>query len=283
MAEGSGSFLNQDGLTIFTRNWLADRNAKAVVFISHGITEHSGRFRKLATFLQERHFNVYSHDHVGHGQSEGARIHVDNYQTYVRDVMQHLEIIKTKHPDLPLFVIGESMGGLITALTVIERPQLLTGVVLSAPTILDDRATSFQVTLLRIVACCLPHYEVLPENPYALSTLFEEVQERHNDPLVYHHGIKARWTMATINAQRLIQRRVPEIQIPFLTLHGTADLVVNISSSYFLMEHTKSEDKMIKVFEGSRHGIFHDKDQEQAKLVVLEWLNNHCNSTNRIV
>ncbi|XP_065917778.1 monoglyceride lipase-like isoform X3 [Dysidea avara] len=248
MAEGSGSFLNQDGLTIFTRNWLADRNAKAVVFISHGITEHSGRFRKLATFLQERHFNVYSHDHVGHGQSEGARIHVDNYQTYVRDVMQHLEIIKTKHPDLPLFVIGESM-----------------------------------VTLLRIVACCLPHYEVLPENPYALSTLFEEVQERHNDPLVYHHGIKARWTMATINAQRLIQRRVPEIQIPFLTLHGTADLVVNISSSYFLMEHTKSEDKMIKVFEGSRHGIFHDKDQEQAKLVVLEWLNNHCNSTNRIV
>ena len=74
-----------------------------------------------------------------------------------------------------------------------------------------------------------------------------QVQERHNDPLVYHHGIKARWTMATINAQHLIQRRVPEIQIPFLTLHGTADLVVNISSSYFLMEHTKSEDKMIKV------------------------------------
>ena len=99
---------------------------------------------------------------VGHGQSEGARIHVDNYQTYVRDVIQHLEIIKTKHPDLPLFVIGESMvctfkqltnsgvciyskGGLITALTVVERPQLLTGVVLSAPTILDNRATSFQV------------------------------------------------------------------------------------------------------------------------------------------
>lgn len=100
---------------------------------------------------------------VGHGLSEGARIDVDSYEIYVRDVIQHLEIMKTKHPDLPLFIIGESMvctytlrtdghvivmssqGGLITALTVVERPQLLTGVILSAPTILDDRATSFQV------------------------------------------------------------------------------------------------------------------------------------------
>jgi len=79
------------------------------------------------------------------------------------------------------------------------------------------------------------------------SHLILQIQERHNDPLVFHHGIKARWTLATITAQRLIQQKVPEIQIPFLTLHGTADLVVNISSSYFLMEHTKSEDKMIKV------------------------------------
>ena len=82
---------------------------------------------------------------------------------------------------------------------------------------------------------------------YMYSHLILQIQERHNDPLVFHHGIKARWTLATITAQRLIQQRVPEIQIPFLTLHGSADLVVNIASSYFLMEHTKSEDKMIKV------------------------------------
>jgi len=36
---------------------------RAVVFISHGVTEHSGRFHKLATFLQENQFTVYAHDH----------------------------------------------------------------------------------------------------------------------------------------------------------------------------------------------------------------------------
>ena len=74
-----------------------------------------------------------------------------------------------------------------------------------------------------------------------------QIQERQNDPLVYHHGIKAKWTLATINAQRLIQRRVQEIQIPFLTLHGTEDTTVNIASSQFLMEHSRSEDKTMKV------------------------------------
>jgi len=76
-----------------------------------------------------------------------------------------------------------------------------------------------------------------------------QIQERQDDPLVYHHGIKAKWTLATINAQRLIQQRVSEIQIPFLILHGTEDTTVSIASSQFLMEHSRSEDKTMKVIE----------------------------------
>ena len=46
---------------------------------------------------------------VGHGKSGGDRVHISDYQTYVRDVIQHLEVIKSKHSDLSLFIIGESM------------------------------------------------------------------------------------------------------------------------------------------------------------------------------
>lgn len=74
-----------------------------------------------------------------------------------------------------------------------------------------------------------------------------QIQERQDDPLVYHHGIKAKWTLATITAQRSIQRRVPEIQIPFFLLHGSEDTTVSMASSKFLMEHSRSEDKSMKV------------------------------------
>ena len=46
---------------------------------------------------------------VGHGKSDGDRIHIDSFQIYVRDVMQHVELLKAKHPELPVYIIGESM------------------------------------------------------------------------------------------------------------------------------------------------------------------------------
>jgi len=46
---------------------------------------------------------------VGHGKSDGDRIHIDSFRIYVRDVIQHVELLKVKHPGLPVFIIGESM------------------------------------------------------------------------------------------------------------------------------------------------------------------------------
>jgi len=46
---------------------------------------------------------------VGHGKSEGDRVHVDNFDTYVNDVIKHVDIVKKKHPDLPCYIIGHSM------------------------------------------------------------------------------------------------------------------------------------------------------------------------------
>ena len=59
--------------------------------------------------MQYRHLLQLSTHTVGHGNSDGDRIHIDDYQTYVADVIQHVELLKSKHPNLPLFIYGESM------------------------------------------------------------------------------------------------------------------------------------------------------------------------------
>ena len=46
---------------------------------------------------------------VGHGKSDGDRMHINDFQCYVRDLVQHVELLKAKHPGLPVFIIGESM------------------------------------------------------------------------------------------------------------------------------------------------------------------------------
>ncbi|XP_065917779.1 monoglyceride lipase-like [Dysidea avara] len=272
------SIKNKDGLTVFTRSWMKDKcNPKAVLFISHGVTEHCGRFHKLATILQENDYAVYGHDHVGHGNSDGERIHIDDYQTYVTDVIQHVELLKSKHPNLPLFIYGESMGGLITAMTVVERPDLFTGVIFSAPAIVNVNVGFFKYYVLKVVSYFAPHHIVLPYVPKIITSDPEEVKGLIDDSLICQDGLKAKWSLATLDAQYKVQQRIPEIQLPFITLHGSKDRVVDIVSSHFLMDHAKSEDKMMKVFEGSRHTLLHDIHKEEATQVVLEWLNKHCN------
>ena len=64
---------------------------------------------------------------------------------------------------------------------------------------------------------------------------------------MFQDGLKAKWTVALYNAQNKIQQGIRNIQIPFLTLHGTKDKVVDISSSYYLMENSPSKDKTLKV------------------------------------
>jgi len=65
--------------------------------------------------------------------------------------------------------------------------------------------------------------------------------------LVCEGGLKAKWIVASFDAMYKIEHNVQKIQLPFLTLHGTRDRVVSITSSHFLMEHAPSEDKTIKV------------------------------------
>jgi len=71
---------------------------------------------------------------------------------------------------------------------------------------------------------------------------------------VYQDGLKAKWTVALYNAQNKIQQGIQNIQVPFLTLHGTKDKVVNIASSHYLMENAQSKDKTLKVGEKIKNG-----------------------------
>lgn len=48
---------------------------------------------------------------VGHGQSEGERMNIRDFQIYIRDSLQHIDLMKSHHPDLPVFIVGHSMVG----------------------------------------------------------------------------------------------------------------------------------------------------------------------------
>lgn len=101
---------------LFTKEFLSETPLGAVQVI-HGMREHSGRYTDFANFLKEHGYSVFLSDHPFHGSStmEGINIQADKdfFKTAVDEQLNYSKNIKSRFPDLPLFVLGHSMGSFI--------------------------------------------------------------------------------------------------------------------------------------------------------------------------
>ncbi|XP_064606378.1 monoglyceride lipase-like isoform X4 [Liolophura sinensis] len=248
IAKESGYFTNSDDTKIFTHVWKieGDWKPKALVFIAHGVAEHCLWYTKVAEILVNIGCLVFSHDHVGHGQSEGDRVHIETFSTYISDVFQHCDKKRDEYPGLPLFMIGHSMGGAIAVMCGLERAKYFEGIVLIAAAIVAS--------------------------PEALSPF--RVERYKNDPLVWHGGLKAKWGLCMLDAMNRIQENFEQIEWPVLILHGDTDKIVDVSGATLMNEKIRSKDKTLKVYTGFYHQLHSEpgEDGERVRQDIKEWI-----------
>ena len=74
MVRNEFTFPSADGRTgIHAVEWTPDMAPRAVLVLSHGVSEHILRYEPLAAYLTKRGFAVAGHDHLGHGLSVRGR------------------------------------------------------------------------------------------------------------------------------------------------------------------------------------------------------------------
>ena len=108
----------KDGNTeIHTIEWKPDKEVKAVLQLCHGMVEYIGRYDEFAQFLCDKGYYVVGNDHLGHGKSVQANVRVRIFQSKNMEMYVVLGDIHTlrqrtakKHPDVPYFMLGHSMG-----------------------------------------------------------------------------------------------------------------------------------------------------------------------------
>ncbi|ESN91723.1 hypothetical protein HELRODRAFT_96384 [Helobdella robusta] len=274
-----GALTSKHGHQLFCKYWKSKANDKPkhLIFISHGFGEHCQRYNDFAMTLVQNNNFVFSHDHVGHGKSEGDRVHVTNFSIYVDDVINHIEMVKKEHPGIPCFMFGHSMGGLITILTTLRAPDLFSGIILSGPGIVPNKeaATPFKIFLAKVTATLLPHYEIATISSEVICRNKNVVKNYEEDPLVWHGGIKAKWCCCIMAAMAEIRKRFKEIKVPYLLLHGSADQICSIEGSEMMHANTSSEDKTFKIYESCYHEVIWEIDGqgEQAVSDIVDWIN----------
>src|SRR5215831_14061344 len=106
-----------------------------VALIAHGYGEHAQRYAHVADHLVRHGAAVYAPDHLGHGQSDGERALVERVDDLVDDLDLAARKAREAHPDLPLVLLGHSMGGIVATRFAQRHPGRLAALVLSGPAI----------------------------------------------------------------------------------------------------------------------------------------------------
>ncbi|MQW02284.1 alpha/beta fold hydrolase [Sinorhizobium medicae] len=107
------------GATLGWRSFAAAGQSRAILVISHGLAEHSGRYARFAEAMADKGFHVYAHDHRGHGTSRAPDAplamfaHREGASKVVTDLHALRDMAVVDKPGLPVVLFGHSMGGLI--------------------------------------------------------------------------------------------------------------------------------------------------------------------------
>ncbi|MEU4313762.1 lysophospholipase [Nocardia sp. NPDC024068] len=265
------------GRRIARRSWLPATPARGVIVLVHGVAEHSGRYEFVGRTLAAAGFAVHALDHIGHGESAsaGARTNIESVDDAADNVAALLELVRAEHPGLPAFVIGHSMGALITLHLATRAPLDVAGVVVSAPPLIIDAGNPAQRLLAPVLTRLAPNLGVLKLDSSQISRDPAVVTAYDEDALVFRGKLPARTATEILTAATRVLDRLPQLLVPTLALHGTADAIAAPASTDRIEQHAGTTDLTVRRYDGLYHEIFNEPERAQVLADVVSWLDAH--------
>ncbi|MBE9537823.1 MAG: alpha/beta hydrolase [Proteobacteria bacterium] len=257
----------------YYRHWRAAKPVRAVILLAHGLGEHSGRYQGFADFFLARGISVVALDHAGHGASPGERAHITGFDDFLRPLDGLREMISEWYPDLPCFLIGHSMGGVIAARYLLDHQDKFAGAALSGAALQAVEPPSvFAMFLARLFSRFLPKMGMLQLDATQISRDVDVVQDYIEDPLVHHGKATARLVVELLQNMELVERDRGKITLPILVMHGEADAMTSSEGSKAFHNAVGSADKTLKIYPELFHEIFNEPERLEVLGDLASWL-----------
>ncbi|WP_341959517.1 lysophospholipase [Pseudomonas sp. RC10] len=286
---------------VYVNAWLTLGDPKAVVMLSHGMAEHSGRYERLGSALTGAGFALYAHDQRGHGRTAahgvlGHYADQDGWNKVVGDLALLNATIGERHGDVPVFLLGHSMGSYIAQAYLLHHSASLQGAVLSG--------SNFQPVSLYRTAAVVARMERWRQGPTGRSALIEflsfgsfnqkfkpvrtsfdwlsrdpeEVDKYVSDPLCGFRCTNQFW-LDMLRGMQQISKTSNLAQIdkslPMLIMGGECDPVSEGKRLKDLAEAltgTHHPFVTLKIYPQARHEILNETNREEVTHDLLAWL-----------
>lgn len=296
-------FTSADGETqIHVIMWLPDCAVKAVLQIAHGVTEHAGRYEKLARALTAEGYVVVCHDHLGHGLSISRpenKMYFKSWRQIVDDFITLYDTVKAEFPDIPYFVLGFSMGSFLIREFLFSHAIKISGAIIMGTgyqpkfitkimrKIVDKEAKKIGAnhTSAFIEKLSDGAYNANIKNPkYSRSWLIaneEALVEYLNDSLsggAMTAGLfrELLYGIEVTCDKENVDKMYPDI--PILLMSGSEDPVGNMKKGVLAVEKMFKKnwvkDIQVLFYPDSRHDILHEQVSVKVIHDIVKWLNS---------
>ncbi len=262
-----------DGATLPLRRWLPEGAPHAVILALHGMNDYAHAFALPAIDWRRDGIAAYAYDQRGFGGAlpRGRWAGVEAMTDDLRDA---LAAVRAEHPGVPVYVLGESMGGAV-ALAALDDPEGLdaAGLVLVAPAVWGREAmpASYRVGLF-LAAHSVPWLEIGSAQVGRRPTdNLWVLREMARDPGVLKATrMDAVW--GVVNLMDAALAGADDADLPVLVLYGEKDRIIPRGPTLELIDRLPEKRTSVALYEKGWHMLLRDLQGWRVTEDIAAWI-----------
>ncbi|WP_338072060.1 alpha/beta fold hydrolase [Billgrantia bachuensis] len=269
----------EDGYRLPLRHWPAKEGSQVVVLAVHGFNDHAGSFEIMANALTPHGIEVYAHDQRGFGTTDQRRLW-PGHERLRDDVILLAELLRERHPDTPLYLIGKSMGAAVSMLAMAaEEPPPVDGSVLISPAVWSEETMPWYQRLgLWLGVRLIPQatFSVQTTRRLGIEPTDDEAIKRRlaNDPLILRSA-RVDTLYGLTRTMGLALEAAAELPAPSLILYGDEDQVIPIEAYCALLQRLPDHDAIrLAFYPGGYHMLTRYTRRERTEQDLAAWLHD---------
>lgn len=278
-------FESYDGTKIFYRKWKPSKKIEKLIIVAHGMGGHGEFFVLLADRLVEQGIMVIAPDYRHHGYSDGKKGDLKKFKNILKDYHFFIEFIKEQHPNVPIFLFGESMGGTVSISFAKEFPDdfsNLSGLILFAPGVKRDFSKKFLMAIVLIaiplffLRLLFPSTRIISAKGREEEGIKNHIHQQYDktDP-IHLEKLSIRYVFQLFKYMRKTRKIAPKISIPTIIFQGEEDKGISPEGVKEFYGKLASKDKKIVLIKDGFHALLTDPSFQDKWAVLIDWLNTH--------
>jgi alpha-beta hydrolase superfamily lysophospholipase len=265
-------YVTRDGLRLGLTHWDA-KMPTAIIVALHGMSDYSNAFAMPGPWWAEHGITTYAYDQRGFGRSPEKGLWPGN-DVMRRDLDDFVDVLRARHPGLPVFVLGESMGGAVAMTAAAsDTPPKADGLILVAPAVWSRKTMplSYRAALWissHAVRWWRPSQSGLKIMP---SDNIEMLRAIGRDPL-FQKSTRADAIYGLVSLMDEAYARAPRLdREPLLFLYGGNDQVIPKEPTGQVVAELGAN-ATVKRYDNGYHMLLRDLDGERRWADVAAWV-----------